>query len=328
MNLVEQLSNATFASMFIFFIEPTQSMANGSKSKEVPIPKSGGPGGLRSHDNWRHTSAGREPVTITVQGFDQYLKQRINPRDYNHIYNLAKEYASVLATRNAKPLLTVSAGRRKHAMLALIHLAEYNGCKQVFKEVKDNFGLKWPKKQYEFDLFDKTNINEMLDYIRKVRDLLPQQYANTVIYDTLTGLRVREATKSINFIQTQLKDYLNEDRMVLEHYKFKADFLRKSKNAYISIVTPETIEIAKNASTNYEAMKGMLRHSKIPVNFKFARKIFATYMHDHQIPTEIVDMLQGRVSIGMFGRHYYRPDFNRYAERVRRLIPKLKKELE
>ncbi len=213
-------------------------------------------------------------------------------------------------------------------MLALTHLAEYNGCKQVFKEVKENFGLKWHNRRYTFDFLDKTNINEMLDGIRETIQLLPSKYANVIVYDVLTGLRARESTKSIRLIQSQLDNYLNRDRMILEHYRFKTEFLRKTKNAYISIVTPSMLEIAKKADPNYEAIKGILRHNNKPSNINFARKIFATYMHDNSIPTEIIDTLQGRTSAGMFSRHYYRPDFNRYAERVRRLIPKLHKELE
>jgi hypothetical protein len=69
--------------------------------------------------------------------------------------------------------------------------------------------------------------------------------ANILFFDTLTGLRPTEAIKSIHMIHTELDNYLNRERMVLEHFRYRDIFIRPTKNAFISVLTPQLLELAK-----------------------------------------------------------------------------------
>ena len=46
----------------------------------------------------------------------------------------------------------------------------------------------------------------------------------------------------------------------------------------------------------------------------YCRKIFATYLRNEGIESEIIDMLQGRIPNSIFVRHYYRPSLNNFND--------------
>lgn len=51
--------------------------------------------------------------------------------------------------------------------------------------------------------------------------------------------------------------------------------------------------------------------------------MFATFLRQEGIETEVIDLLQGRISNSMFVKHYYRPDLDTIFERVRKAVSKL-----
>ncbi len=142
----------------------------------------------------------------------------------------------------------------------------------------------------------------------------------------MLGLRADETCKAIGLIKQGASGYYNEEHGVLEHYRFKDLFIRKSKKAYISLVDNDLLELAKQSCDSYEAIHSYLKRRKTAMPMAYARKVFATYLRDHQIPTEIIDLLQGRVPTSIFSRHYYRPD-RATLEKVRTLIKELRTKL-
>lgn len=95
---------------------------------------------------------------------------------------------------------------------------------------------------------------------------------------------------------------------MLKHFKFKDLFLRKCKNAYISFVTSDLLELVKavKPKITYEAIDSGLNRNRLAVRTKELRKLYATSLREH-IPQELVDLLQGRVSQSVFLRFYYKP---------------------
>ena len=75
----------------------------------------------------------------------------------------------------------------------------------------------------------------MLSWLIQICSILPKQYSNTLIFNTLTGLRPSEAYLSIKLIQSNLENYFNREMRIFEHFRFP-DFIRRTKKAYISIV--------------------------------------------------------------------------------------------
>ena len=77
----------------------------------------------------------------------------------------------------------------------------------------------------------------MLDWLKQAYNSLPEGYGSVLLFNTLTGLRPTEACESIRIIESNVDEYLNKDNIVLEHFRYPKLFIRRTKNAYISIVS-------------------------------------------------------------------------------------------
>ncbi len=60
----------------------------------------------------------------------------------------------------------------------------------------------------------------------------------------LTCLRPSEAVESVKLINNpdELRTHYNPERQAFEHFRLPSIFIRQTKKAYISFVTPEMIE--------------------------------------------------------------------------------------
>ena len=64
------------------------------------------------------------------------------------------------------------------------------------------------------------------------------------------------------------------------------------------------------------------------MQMKYCRKIYASYLRQAGIESEIVDLLQGRMPRTVFARHYFRPNAE-YKDRVLLdAVNKLQKKIE
>jgi hypothetical protein len=74
----------------------------------------------------------------------------------------------------------------------------------------------------------------------------PASIGNIIKFACLIGLRPAEVVESVRLINDKeaLPKYYNPQRQALEHYKF-TQFLRATKKAYISFVSPEILDIVK-----------------------------------------------------------------------------------
>jgi intergrase/recombinase len=61
----------------------------------------------------------------------------------------------------------------------------------------------------------------------------------------------------------------------------------------------------------------------LKINMKYCRRIFSTYLRTNGIEYELIDLLQGRIPKTVFARHYFRPDFEKDVERIRKKISQL-----
>jgi intergrase/recombinase len=110
--------------------------------------------------------------------------------------------------------------------------------------------------------------------------------------------------------------------MVLAHFKFPQVFIRRTKKAYISIITDKGLELARqSAACGYNALRLAVKKRSLDMNMAYCRKIFATYLRNQGIEPETIDLLQGRISKSVFVRHYFRPDFNH--DRIKEAIDSL-----
>jgi intergrase/recombinase len=86
-------------------------------------------------------------------------------------------------------------------------------------------------------------------------------------------------------------------------------FLKATKKLYISIV-PKTLvyEIAQSNKVSYPAIRKRITRAKHNIRIKELRSYFATYLRQHGILAEYIDLLQGRIPKSVFARHYLKVD--------------------
>ena len=74
-------------------------------------------------------------------------------------------------------------------------------------------------------------------------------------FEIATGLRLDEAIQSYRLIVTlseqgKLDTYYNAERGVLEHFRFRELFIRKTKKAFMSFASKELIEAVASSWLN------------------------------------------------------------------------------
>jgi intergrase/recombinase len=158
--------------------------------------------------------------------------------------------------------------------------------------------------------------------------------ARIIKFACLIGLRPSEMVESVKLINRLVvsdeptRRYYNPERQALEHFRFPDIFLRQTKKAYISFVTPEMLSIVEilHDIPSQNAITHACQRRHIKMDMHLTRKIFASHLRQEGIQPEIVDLLQGRVSQSVLTRHYLVPQRTLSAE-VLDALKQLQKQL-
>jgi intergrase/recombinase len=107
--------------------------------------------------------------------------------------------------------------------------------------------------------------------------------------------------------EDKLKEYYDGDREVLEHFRFKETFLRRTKKAFISFVPKELVQrIASNKLLNPYTIQTKVKRKTGQLRFGDIREIHGTLLTRFLNEVEI-NFLHGRVSSSVFMRNYFNP---------------------
>jgi hypothetical protein len=233
--------------------------------------------------------------------------------------NYAKRFASVLDTGDASIILnTIKPNVQHHALTALANLAKYTGRYDQFTQIRHKYNLKWsrgdPIKHFERFFNEGLTLDVMLQRIRQMIRLTPPPIPQIIKFACLVGLRASETLECVKLINDKesFAKYYNPNRQALEHFRYKKQFIRQTKKAYISFLTPEMLSIVQNLDNNNNVpTKNAITHAcqrrHIPMDMYLTRKIYASWLRKEGIQPEIVDLLQGRVSQSVLTRHYLVP---------------------
>jgi intergrase/recombinase len=148
----------------------------------------------------------------------------------------------------------------------------------------------------------------------------------------LSGLRMKEGMESFNLIielykQNKLNEYFNEELSMLEHCRHK-QFLRNTKNTYITIIPKDLVmQIANCKPASYYSIHCFLMRRKINLRINELRSYYASFMVRHNIISEEVDLLQGRIPKSVFARHYLKENPTELRNRVLTALTQLEQTL-
>jgi hypothetical protein len=229
----------------------------------------------------------------------------------------AKQYDYILTSFcTPTDLLQLPPNKRIHVMKALSCLAIFTGRIEQWQQIRRQYQLSWSTGMEKIDVFTRffdtsCSLDTMMQWLREAVRVLPSRYANLLLFCTLTGMRGSEAVESIRLLAAKdtLQSYYNPDRQILQHYLYPNIFIRRTKTIYISIVNDEIIGMAQKVGDNPSlvGLKKATRYRSLRMRMKYYRKIFASYLSQKGIQSEIIDLLQGRVPPSVFARNYLRP---------------------
>ncbi len=241
----------------------------------------------------------------------------------------ARKYYHLLVTGDFSEIMEFSNDKKKHIMKSLALLSKYLGCYNKWQEYKNRYQLKWTVSRDSLTSFQSiTNqdkeFSNMVDWVKRAIKKYPR-FSNILKFNVLTGLRPAEAIQSFNLLSASehRDEYLSRDGKMLEHFKFPSVFLRRTKKAFISIVNVDIMNLTDNCQggvLNYDQIRLTFEKNNQKFYMSYCRKIFATFLRNEGVESELIDLLQGRIPNSIFVRHYYRPDSSKFDEIREKLI--------
>lgn len=275
-----------------------------------------------------------------ITGFRSWLTSQDKTKaTIKNTVNYAKRFSHVLDTGDASSLLTLSQRNKHHAMSALANYAKYTGRYDQFLQIRHKYNLKWTKGgslQY-FERFfhnKELSFDMMLSKVKQMMKVLPPFMSQTVQFGVLTGLRSSEILQSVELINSGSKEILQEyydvENMMLCHWKFK-QFLRTTKIAYVSFVTPEMVDMGKGPTSmqplTYNQIRSVCYSNGITCDMRFCRKLFATWLYRSGISEAMINMLQGRAPSSILHQHYIASADNSLRRDVLAAVEKMREKI-
>jgi len=226
---------------------------------------------------------------------------------------------------------------KEHAIKSLIVLSKFLGKYEQFKNALKQNGIRTEKHDNGLNSFirilnaQNSDIIKWLDNIQQ--DLRPNERLFSKFL-LVTGLRAGEAITSFNLIidlqrKGILNQYYDENLAVLQHFKYKDLFIRRTKSAYISFIERTLVEqITKSQPITYSALKKNLQRKGFKkLRLNELRDYFGTYILRNGILREEQDLLCGRIPPSIFIRHYWSPSFQELKDRTLKTITQLEQTL-
>ena len=258
---------------------------------------------------------GFEPTTTDLGGlnwsmFREFLSKGYSKEYSKAIYNYSIKYFDCYL--NPSKILSLPTSIRANVLKALIALSKFQGSYLQFKDSLRQHGIKWlkPDNLTAFLNILNNKHDDLKEWYKTVQGVLDDNYRLFLRFVLLSGLRKGEAIKSFNMIidlskNGKLDEYYDSNLSILQHFKYPNIFLRDTKNVYISIIPSDLIQqIANSSYVSYASIHKRLERRNIKLRLKELRSYYASYLRKHGIISELIDLIQGRISKDIFIRHY------------------------
>jgi hypothetical protein len=253
-------------------------------------------------------------IEIEWEEFKQYLIKGHTQRNALDLWRTAKKHYEILwQPSKASSLFNLSDDNRRLVMASLANLSKFLGVYKMWKEIVENAGLKWSSGNSEeviIKRFTKAkDPNDLVNWVKTVKTAQPElsAFMDFICY---TGIRFIEAVDSYNLIielnrTGRLQEYCNGD--MLEHYKFRDLFIRRSKKVFISFVPKDLVDaVGASKKLSKNAIINRIKRLKLISRFGDIREYWASIM-TRQLSEPEINFLQGRVSTSIFMKNYFNP---------------------
>jgi intergrase/recombinase len=269
-------------------------------------------------------------LSFDLAAFERFVRGKYAKTTAPKVICYVKKYSHILQQWKPGEIELVPATRRNDVIKSLITLSKYLGVYEEFKRDLKNHGikLKQPDALSAFTRLYTNHNNDLGEWLTKVKEILRPEEILLLKFLRTSGLRKEEGITAFNIIielskQGKIDSYLNENG-VLEHFRFKEKFLRGTKNVFISIVPANLIsEIANSQPVTYAAIVKKLQRRKVRCRINELRDFFGTFMIKHGLIREEIDLLQGRIGVSIFTRHYFSPALIELRDRTLKALTEM-----
>jgi len=292
--------------------------------------------GRQTHNEYYTQIPNIDPLNIDWNSFKEYVFNNLSLKCAKDVLRYSKRYVDILQyPKRASRIGMLPKDKKRLVMASLSNLSKYLGIYEYWRAIIKNHGLKWEKRSALETIIDilNTNLEDAKVWAKETIPKIPREYGSVLVFDALTGLRASEACNSCNLIADladsgNLDQYFDPELSMLQHFRFKELFLRHNKNAYISFVSKELLNLVLEFKprVTYGAMRHRLNRIGIPNKMKQLRKLHGTLLRNH-LPKELIDLLHGRISESVFLRFYYKPFLQDIRDKTLTGIEPLQNEL-
>jgi intergrase/recombinase len=237
-----------------------------------------------------------------------------------------QRFYNVISSDDLRQLEMLPDSVRNNAIKSLIVLSKYLGIYEDFKHKLKNHGIKTVN-QDSFNsflrIFNVNNSgNDILQWYRTAISNLRDNEKTLLKYLLNSGIRKEEAIISFNKIidlskQNRLNEYYDVNLNCLMHFKYPKEFIRKTKNCFITFINIDLLnEIANSESVSYQALIKRLYRKNIKCRINELRDYFGTFLLQHGILEAEINLCQGRIPPSIFIKHYWSPKLSELRDRI------------
>jgi len=252
---------------------------------------------------------------IDWDAFRTWLLKDHRPNVARDYVSSCKRFSHCLLNQDLSEIRDLRVTLRANVVKSLSSLSKFLGMKEEYKNLMKAYGINWKGKSSDDLMIDRINRDqdpeEIWIWIREVKSKIPelQEFMDFI---ATTGLRLQEAITAFNMVrelsqQGKLGDYYRAG--MLEHFRFKELFIRKSKKAFVSYVPEELIRRIQDADklrSKFSIQLKVKRKGIAKIRFADIREAHASFLTKYLKPQEI-DFLHGRLGTSVFMANYYNP---------------------
>jgi intergrase/recombinase len=266
--------------------------------------------------------------TLDLHEFESWVKGKYANSYRVTIMSYVKRYGHIIYVNDLKELDALPHTIRNNAVKSLIILSKFLGKSQEFRSRLKDFDIKTTRPD-TLNAFLRILNASNSDVMSWYNTTIPTLRENERIFTKFllhSGLRMAEAISSFNkvielSIESRINEYYDQNLNCLCHFKYPKTFIRRTKNCFITFITQEFLgEIANSETVTYSSIRKRLERKKIRLRFNELRDYFGTYMLQHGLLEQEVNLLQGRIPVSIFIRHYWSPKLRELCDRVFKAI--------
>ncbi|MEM3688138.1 MAG: integrase [Candidatus Micrarchaeia archaeon] len=277
-------------------------------------------------------------MTVKWLEFSRYVSSKYSPNYVNIIIHYATKYFEFL--ENVQNIDVLPNTIKANVIKSLIILSKYLGIYNDFKSRLQQYGIKSPRQDAikSFLRILNSSNSDILDWFVNAYNVVRDNERLYLRLLLTTGLRKDEGIKCFNKIielsrENRLIEYYctlpNSDVKALCHFKYPREFLRRTKNVFISFIDENLLnQIANSEPLTYPMLRKRLERHSLKLRLNELRDYYGTYLLNNGIPQQYIDMLQGRIPVNIFLRHYLLVfNFKDLRDRVLSAISQLEQKL-